>query len=71
MTLEKLDEIEKNYRKVFDDELQKIFEMYPGAKELYEDNGVVIEEKPKKKFHFFFKRKKKDEIIKLNEISKK
>ena len=70
MTLERLEEIEKNYKKVYEEELNKIFEMYPGSKDIYYGNNVVLELKPKKKAHFFFKIKRKDNIIKLNDIKK-
>ncbi|MCQ2911271.1 MAG: hypothetical protein MJ244_03695 [Clostridia bacterium] len=65
LTLEKLEEIEKNYKKVYEEELNRVFEMYPNARVLYEaKDKVMINDVPKKKRIFFFKRRKSN-MIKL------
>lgn len=67
MTLEDLEVIEKNYKKVYEEELQKIYALYPNAKEEYEKkNQVVINVKPKKTRFFFFKKRKQENMIKIN-----
>lgn len=64
MTLENLEEIRKNYQKVYEEELNRVFELYPGSKEKYEAKVMaVVQEKPKKERFFFFKKRKTDKVI--------
>ncbi|MCQ2978193.1 MAG: hypothetical protein MJ245_00140 [Clostridia bacterium] len=65
MTLERLEEIEKNYKKVYQEELNRVFELYPNARAIYEGTAEIPTNTKEKKRFFFF-RKRKDSVIKLN-----